>query len=323
MREQYVNAATTTLAAAITTLSQSSITVADATAFPPNPQFRVIINGEILLVTAVSGVTWTVSRGVEGTQPTTCSAGTIVDHILTSAALQELRLDTFMIGPYADLPSTGASVTGDLFVPTDSFYDIIRFNGTSWDHMRTGKLMTPPDNSLYNWDNQGTATVTTTFGGIIGFSTPAPAGSITVRHKIVPSTPYTLTVAFLAQYPQTNFAQVGVCWRESSSGKLAACGVAYSNQWVMRFPKFNTSTSYNSDYTTIPIPPTVVHGSVIWMQLVDDNTTRSCRVSANGTTWTTVHSIGRTDFLTPNQIGFYWGNCDVDMGITILHWKES
>jgi Tfp pilus assembly protein PilV len=70
----------TTLAAAITSTTQTSISVASATAFPPKPEFRVKIENEILLVTAVGtpATTWTVSRAQDGTAAATHSLGLAV-----------------------------------------------------------------------------------------------------------------------------------------------------------------------------------------------------------------------------------------------------
>ena len=59
--EQFANNAQSTLTAAITA-GATSLTVQSAAAFPSSPQFRILIDSEILLVTAVSGNTFTVTR---------------------------------------------------------------------------------------------------------------------------------------------------------------------------------------------------------------------------------------------------------------------
>lgn len=100
--ERFSNNAQTTLAAAITTGTATSITVASSTAFPaivgpPVGQFRILIDSEIMLVTGVSGVTWTVTRAVEPVAGVTAAAthanGATVTHILTSAALANAAID--------------------------------------------------------------------------------------------------------------------------------------------------------------------------------------------------------------------------------------
>lgn len=52
-------------------------------------------------------------------------------------------------------------------------------------------------------------------------------------------------------------------------------------------------------------------------------------ISADGVTWQQMVSNSRTDYLTPNQIGFfansnagYYSSYPVDTGITVLHWSQ-
>ena len=70
MIEKFANNAATTLSAAITATA-TSCTVTDASAFPASGNFRVKIDNEILVVTGVSGSTFTVTRGAEGTTAAT------------------------------------------------------------------------------------------------------------------------------------------------------------------------------------------------------------------------------------------------------------
>lgn len=90
MAEQYTNDAVTTLAGAITS-GATSLTVTSATGFPTTGNFRIRIDGELLLVTAVSGATWTVTRAIEAvggvTLATAHANGATVTHVLTAASL--------------------------------------------------------------------------------------------------------------------------------------------------------------------------------------------------------------------------------------------
>jgi hypothetical protein len=84
--EQYANNAQSTLTAALTA-GATSLSVASAGSFPSSGNFRLLIDQEILLVTAVSGNTFTVSRGQEGTTAAGHANGAYVTHVLTAAAL--------------------------------------------------------------------------------------------------------------------------------------------------------------------------------------------------------------------------------------------
>lgn len=95
--EQYANNARTTLSAGIDGVTDT-LTVADASAFPARPRFRVIVDEELLLVTAVDGATWTVARGVEGTAPAAHDSGAAVTHVLTAASLRAVGAHVVLAG---------------------------------------------------------------------------------------------------------------------------------------------------------------------------------------------------------------------------------
>jgi len=114
--EQYANAPVlSTPTAAWTTLAGSilagdtSLTVASASAFPSSAQFRILIEDELLLVTAGAGTTtWTVTRGVESTTAAAHSSGASVYHVLTAASLLRNPGALTTTGDVPYLASTGA-----------------------------------------------------------------------------------------------------------------------------------------------------------------------------------------------------------------------
>lgn len=94
MIELFANQPVTTLASpGITSTSATSCTVASSSLFPAASSagagsfFRVLIDSEIVYVTNVSGTTWTIVRGQEGTAAATHSTGATVTHILTGGML--------------------------------------------------------------------------------------------------------------------------------------------------------------------------------------------------------------------------------------------
>lgn len=92
--EKLSNFATTTLSSGINN-SVTSLTVASATNFPISGNFRITIDSEILLVTAVSGTTFTVVRGVEGTSAASHSSDATVGNCLTVLGLWQHIKDKF------------------------------------------------------------------------------------------------------------------------------------------------------------------------------------------------------------------------------------
>lgn len=70
--------------------SDTSLVVASVTGVPPVP-FRILIESEIIVVTAVSGTTFTIVRGQESTAAASHADGITVTHIVTAEGL--LRLE--------------------------------------------------------------------------------------------------------------------------------------------------------------------------------------------------------------------------------------
>lgn len=215
----------------------------------------------------------------------------------------------------------GSPASGDLDLYTNSFY-ISRYSGSVWAPWGPVFPMTPPVDGSYSWVNQGGASVDTTNGGIFLLA-PATAGTnLRVRVKTAPTPPYTITAAVLARAPGINFAGVGLCFRQSSDGKLATLGMEHNNDWQVVVHKFNSATSFNSNYTSLNMGTLM---SPVFFQISDNNTNRIVRISADGQHWQEIHSVTRTDFLTANQVGFYASadQATWDCGMTLLSWKET
>src|SRR5207247_4762369 len=80
------SAAWTTLNGAILA-GDTSLIVTSAASFPASGQFRILIGDELLLVTAVAGTTFTVTRGIENTTAAAHANGASIYHTLTAAGL--------------------------------------------------------------------------------------------------------------------------------------------------------------------------------------------------------------------------------------------
>lgn len=88
--ELFANNASTTLAVDINA-GATTFTVASSTGFPTptagTSQFRVICGTELMVVTAVTGTTWTVTRGAESTVAAGHVTGSAVTAIITAGSL--------------------------------------------------------------------------------------------------------------------------------------------------------------------------------------------------------------------------------------------
>ena len=84
--EQYKNTAETTLNEALDN-SETGVDVVDASVFPAVP-FRVKVEDELMLVTAIATNTLTVTRGIEGTSAVSHSTALAIVHVLTERGLK-------------------------------------------------------------------------------------------------------------------------------------------------------------------------------------------------------------------------------------------
>lgn len=215
--EQYTNNAMTTLNGAITSTSSTSITVTDGSVFSSVGNFRIIIDDEIMLVTARSTNTLTVTRGVEGTTAATHLDTTNVTDVLTSQSLLNLLAEGIATGDFSARPSAGRP--GRLYIPNDGL-TIARDDGSVWTSFGPCWKFTPPSFSGGSWMNQNNALSVDEFDGIHQYDTGGQMTSdeFSFYHKAIPTpgSPWTLTAAFVPQYP------------DQGSGVNAGIGVGYS-----------------------------------------------------------------------------------------------
>ena len=110
-REQLVNNARTALSSGVS-IGATSISVASASGFPTDGNFRILVDSEIMQVTAVSGTTFTVVRGVEATSDAAHNSGAAVCAITTAGALRQIVADDLLFANSKPLYHSITSETG-------------------------------------------------------------------------------------------------------------------------------------------------------------------------------------------------------------------
>ena len=328
MAEQFKNLASTTLNGAINDTVET-ITVVSAMGFTSG-NFRILIDSEIVKVTAVSGLDLTVVRGQEGTNPTAHDNAAAVRHVLTVGALDAHDQDDLAAyDAYASKPAAG--VPGRIFLPTDGIF-FERDNGSIWERFGPLWPMTPPQASDFpTWVNQGTATIADNKGAVWLYAPYTSNTQVRMRVKDYPTPPFTVEAAFIpCVFPNTGSGIGGIGIRDSSSGKLQVYGVTSAYMEICGYRLDSPTASFNGmtnwpNSGSLHLP----ESNLIWVKYEDDNTNRKISVSVDGYTWTQMVSVVRTDHLTPNQIGIWTNGYPgggasgyVDTGVTFLHWKQ-
>lgn len=187
---------------------------------------------------------------------------------------------------------------------------------------------TPPVDGDFAWINQGGASITaTTVQGAAGLFLIAPANAaenIRLRKKAAPATPYSITAAILTRLPGAvnNNDHCGIAFRQSSDGKLALWCMTPTQ--TLRSFKYTSPTVFSATYST-SITFMRESQALIWLRITDDGTNRICSVSSDGKNFQVIHSVGRTDFLTADEVGFYCNSKNNlgDVGATLLSWEEA
>ena len=306
--EKFTNLASSTLNGAINN-SVTSLDVTSAASFPTTGQFRIMIASEIMLVTAVSSNTFTVTRGIEGTSAASHSNGDTVVHILTKGGLDQLFADNYQIGTTANLPS--AEREGRIYQATDYPLEF-RDTGSTWQaRWRNNMPVTSPNAGSYAWSHGGaTATDSTVTNGpvLLEVGSASNADKISKFVKSVASAPYVYTHCFAFNLNDVSGAYGGPCWSDGT--KVIGTGIITNTGgggqcrfWV---GKWTNLTTFSADYITrlyLGMNP-----GMLWIQIGDDNTNRYVKYSLDGVYFQTVHSVGRTDFLTATDVGIYIGN---------------
>lgn len=149
--ERYANNATTTLTSGVNNSSNPvTVSVASVALFPASGNFRILIDSEILLVTAVSGSDFTATRAQEGTTIATHSTGAAVKLIMTAAAVDQTIKDRFVV----DVANNYAAANAALFQANDCGIAVL--NQAYMMHSPYIPIRTWDPNS-YTWFAQGSA----------------------------------------------------------------------------------------------------------------------------------------------------------------------
>ncbi|HEY4364474.1 MAG TPA: hypothetical protein VGN17_26145 [Bryobacteraceae bacterium] len=326
--EQYVNDPGTTLNGSINN-SVTSLTASSSIGYPSGGNFRILIDSEIMIVTAVSGTTWTVTRGAEGTTAASHTSGATINSILTAGALDAIRSNLSGMAAYSSLPGSGLKA-GDRFVPTDSDsnYEYL-YDGSAWQpFLRINQHVNqPPTASNWTGLNQGSAVLTDLTGGGLQFKTRTDT-TIAGFYRSAPSTPYTITIGFTGLGVGPTF---GMFFYDSGSGKLvlfhwsgSATGSALPGYTVS---KWSSLTSFASAYNNSNTDVTAMVGNMMYLQVADDGTNLLFKYGCDPNTFMQQDSRARHDYLPagPTHYGFHGsGSVSGQPAVfNVLHHKQT
>ena len=226
-------------------------------------------------------------------------------------------------GTYAARPAASSSNNGALYFCTDTDA-VYKSNGSTWTKIRiggnAGSMADPPSSGLTT-TSLGSAAFSSDLDGRL-LSAPTNAGDAwRVEYKALPvSSNYTAT-AYIdpVTAPAANFWFSGIVLVNSSTGALITFGPMFDTAIAPGFSicaiKWTNATTISASYASALSGNASPRYLPNWFRVKDDGTNRLFQYSFNNIDWTTVHTVGRTNFTTPDSIG--WGANNNGIGSTV------
>jgi hypothetical protein len=234
---------------------------------------------------------------------------------------------------YGSLP--GTCTDGTAFSLTDSLYRIVCDPTNTFNYFYNGIKVTPPPSAGWTWEQQGAATVDSTYGFEYLYLPKAGADVVRNRNRAAPATPYTLKAGIVYDTNTCNVADrsnnnamIGVGFRESATGKiitLEAGGTGGTARWS--WSKWNSAVSFSASYFSVTDVASNVYeknSAVLWMALRDDGTDLTPYASADGVHWQSLYTAQpRGDFFTtgPDQLMVGGYTSGANQCVAVVHWE--
>lgn len=290
--------------------------------------FYARIDDELFKVTDTTSLNWLATGAQQGTTASTHFANKPVYLVVTKQSI--LDLGTSFVTTWADRP-TVTSGGKRVYSFSDSPY-IIYDDGVSLTTRYKDFTVTPPPTTGWSWDNQGTATVTTS-GGIITLSGGTTAGTNSRwYYRTAPGTPYVITALIEVAAPLGTRLDGGLTFRQSSSGRLVRFVYTKregANNHQIITSKYTNSTTFSADYlNTQNLECLWFTSKVPWfLRIADDGANLIFSHSPDGINFYQFDSRSRTDWLTvsgPDQIGFVLDNTSTTANtLRLISWTQS
>ncbi len=324
MSEQLKNFGLTALNGAINN-STTSITVVDGSVFPASGVFTVIVDSELMRVTARSSNTLTVVRGEEGSTAASHSDGAGVRNIQTARGFEAFRAEHITTGAYSSFTSGRKA---RLYLPTDGALMVheaasgVGFVGPDF------IPRTVPVTGDFSWQNQGGASITD-YGDFTQLIAPANSGdSLRMREKNLPASPWSVTIEMDAGWLPVNFLTAGLYMRESGTGKIRTFGF-HGNATANELGCINwtNSTTFSAGVLTKTILQSGRGLDARWHKLFYDGTNIYYYIGQTKQLIQFFDSRAKNYFFTtaPDKVGFYANSNNTGRAaiLNVYHWEEG
>lgn len=296
--EQLANNPTSTLSGGISS-GATSLSVASATPFPTTGNFVIKIDGELLVVTNVSGTTFTVTRGQDGTSATSHSSGATVTQVVSKKVLENLYAELYQVGTVASRPTTVRG--GTVYYGTDLDVEWY-YNGSAWDLVWPNYVPNANKVNISGWTalNLGSDTWTD-YNGVYSVMQAAATG-IRGHYHTIPSAPFNAYAVMGLNGVVDGNNRAGILLYDSGTTKCKMLTILQDQYSVVQTANTPSSAISSGSGFFISFMKT------IYVRFQDDNTNWLYHYSVDGTNWINFFKETRNTFLTPTHIGLFTTN---------------
>jgi len=279
-----------------------------------------------MILPLIEGASWHVINATTGSYPIMAGGATGTKVTVPVQTGKQIFCDgtNFYTGPDAVLTygpagsAPAAGLAGCIRVENSSVVPMYVDDGTEWRPIIGGSLgYVPPLAAAFTVDFLGTATYTDRgWTGELKSNSPG-SDNILGKAKTSGAAPYTVTAHFKVGAAKCEF---GLLFRQSSDGKMHTIEVDMSNVEIAS-DKWTSVSLVSAQYATVDPG---VYMSDIWLRIADDGANRVCSYSHDGRAFYTIHTVGRTDFLTADQVGWYMRDTgNLNATVTLVSWKAT
>ncbi len=181
----------------------------------------------------------------------------------------------------------------------------------------TYRIRPQPLSGTWYWVNQGGATLTVLADGAWLYDPWHSSDNLRIYCQATPAAPYRATLLCYPQVVGGANASAGLCLHDTGTSRVVTW--CWKNS-TLSAEKYNSPSSYNSLYAGGAVPPPVPY----FLRLYDDNTNRHFQIGRDGLHWVDhVAAVGRTDWCTPNRVGFFvnsYAPTGVSSGLLAAAW---
>lgn len=241
----------------------------------------------------------------------------------TNAAVNALTAALPVVDTYANIKALTPGKTGRMGYCTDCDA-VLRDTGSVWQRVRFGEQggTTQAEVPTTGWTVFGTGGTVTIGADRDGRRIQVAAeGGINLHgeYRALPSpSNYTVTMYAESRLTMGNEVVSGFFLRDSVSGRVITFGHGWhstdENGKGLQLKKYNSLTSFNSNYGFLRVWD--MGGTPNWLRIIDDGTNRLYQWSFNGVDWMPWGNSSRTDWITPNQIGYMLFDSNIADGRT-------